>query len=179
MTSEKKRILVVDDEIEIREILKDLIEDLGEVVCVENGTVAVRKLKEASFDLVVTDYDMPALNGLQLLKTINELGVKAPVIWITGRSNKDLVLDAWREGVFDYIEKPFKLDQVRKSVITALSMQTAQAVSSGNFFNRSEFVEVKVELRSELEARAKNEAARRGMTVSGYLAELIRRDLKG
>ena len=122
MMESKKRVLIADDEVEIREILKDLIEDLVEVKCVENGAQALSELGSRTYQLLITDYNMPEMNGMGLLKRMNELGLEIPVIWITGRSNPTLATDAWNEGVVDYIEKPFNLDQVRKSVLRCLSM---------------------------------------------------------
>ncbi|MBU6154358.1 MAG: response regulator [Bdellovibrionales bacterium] len=122
MAETKKRVLIADDEIEIREILKDLLEDVVEVTCVENGAQALNELGSRTYQLLITDYNMPEVNGMNLLKRLNELGVEIPVIWITGRSNPTLVTDAWNEGVVDYLEKPFNLDQVRKSVLRCLSM---------------------------------------------------------
>jgi DNA-binding NtrC family response regulator len=122
MAESKKRVLIADDEIEIREILKDLLEDVVEVKCLENGAQALSELSQRTYQLLITDYNMPELNGMNLLKRLNELGVEIPVIWITGRSNPTLATDAWNEGVVDYLEKPFNLDQVRKSVLRCLSM---------------------------------------------------------
>jgi DNA-binding NtrC family response regulator len=122
MSESKKRILIADDEIEIREILKDLLEDLGEVTCVENGVQALNELGRRTYHLLITDYNMPEMNGMSLLKRLNELGVHMGVIWITGRSTRELRVEAWDQGVVDYIEKPFQLDQVRKSVLRSLSM---------------------------------------------------------
>ena len=122
MTQPRKRILIVDDEIEIREILKDLLEDLAEITCVENGMQALNELGHRTYHLMITDYNMPHMNGMTLLKRLNELGIDMGVIWITGRSTAELVSGAWDEGVLDYIEKPFQLDEVRKSVIRCLAM---------------------------------------------------------
>ena len=122
MAESKKRVLIADDEIEIREILKDLLEDVVEVKCVENGAQALSELSQRTYQLLITDYNMPELNGMNLLKRLNELGVEIPVIWITGRSTPELATGAWNEGVVDYLEKPFNLDQVRKSVLRCLSM---------------------------------------------------------
>ena len=83
---------------------------------------ALNELGRRTYHLLITDYNMPEMNGLTLLKRLNELGVHLGVIWITGRSTRELAVEAWDEGVVDYIEKPFHLDQVRKSVIRCLSM---------------------------------------------------------
>jgi hypothetical protein len=172
-----KRILIVDDEKDIREILRDLLEDLGEVVGVENGALALAQMQSSHFDLIVSDYNMPALNGMQLLKKMNEIGIKTPLIWITGRSTKDLVVDAWKEGVFDYIEKPFDLEQVRKSVITALSIETGSAEEeSPGSKNSSSKVQMNIEISEAWQERALTRASLLGLSLDAYVLHLIKRD---
>jgi DNA-binding NtrC family response regulator len=169
----KRRILIVDDESEIRSILKDYLEDLGEVVGVESGDQAVRFLEQGRYDLVISDYNMPGLNGLDLLRYVNSLGGDLPLIWITGRSSRELVVEAWKEGVFDYFEKPFDLEQIRKSVITALSLADPLGAAGGSQLKTP----WTPELDPELEAPVRLRAGKAGLEPSEYLCRLIRKDL--
>ena len=168
-----RRILIVDDEADIREILMDYFEDLGEVVGAESGEAAVVALEARRFDLVISDYNMPGMNGLELLRHLNSRGGDIPLIWITGRSSRELVEEAWKEGVFDYFDKPFDLEQVRKSVISALSLadplksvgpQSAPALWAP-------------ELDPSLEEAVRAKALQSGLEPSEYLCRLIRKDL--
>jgi DNA-binding NtrC family response regulator len=169
----KRRILIVDDESEIRSILKDYLEDLGEVIGVESGDQAVRALEQGRCDLIISDYNMPGMNGLELLRHLNSQGGNIPLIWITGRSSKDLVVEAWKEGVFDYFEKPFDLEQIRKSVITALSLADPLAGQGGT----RERTPWTPELDPGLEAPVRLRAGEVGLEPSEYLCRLIRKDL--
>jgi DNA-binding NtrC family response regulator len=171
------RILIVDDERDIREILQDLLEDLGEVVGVENGVMALDLMRKSTFDLVISDFNMPAMNGMQLLKQMNESNIRTPMIWITGRSTKDLIVDAWKEGVFDYIEKPFDLEQVRKSVITALALESSAGTRGGPVGGSS--VDIGLSLDRSLFEKARGEAARSGLSVESYLSKLLNEALRG
>jgi CheY-like chemotaxis protein len=123
MSSHVPSILIVDDEPGIREILQDLFEDLGRIVCVENGAQALEELQKSPFDLVITDYNMPVLNGCGLLLRARELGLQVPMIWITGRSTQELREDIKNVGVYAYFEKPFPLDDIRKTVIECLAVK--------------------------------------------------------
>jgi DNA-binding NtrC family response regulator len=168
-----RKILIVDDEPEIRSLLSDDLEDLGEVVGVENGVVALRALEERRFDLVISDYNMPGMNGLELLRQLNSRWGNIPLIWITGRSSRELVVEAWKEGVFDYFEKPFDLGQVRKSVISALSLaDPMKAATPGS--GRTAWAP---DLDPSLEEPVRQKAAQAGLEPSEYLCRLIRKDL--
>ncbi len=171
--AKSRRILIVDDESDIRGILMDYLEDLGEVVGAENGSLAVRALEEQRFDLVISDYNMPGMNGLELLRHLNSRGADIPLIWITGRSSRELVVEAWKEGVFDYFEKPFDLEEIRKSVISALSL--ADPLKSAD----PEPVKTPwtPDLDPSLEAPLRLKAGQSGLEPSEYLCRLIRKDL--
>lgn len=169
----QRKILIVDDEPEIRSLLADYLEDLGEVVGVESGDSAIQMLEQDRFDVVISDYSMPGMNGLELLRRLNANGGEVPLIWITGSSSRELVVEAWKEGVFDYFEKPFDLEQIRKSVITALSL--ADPVKTAHPEART--VPWTPELDPALEAPLRHKAGQVGLEPSEYLCRLIRKDL--
>lgn len=168
-----RKILVVDDEPEIRSLLADDLEDLGEVVGAENGDQAIRLLEQNRFDVVISDYSMPGMSGLELLRRLNASGKEIPLIWITGRSSRELVIEAWKEGVFDYFEKPFDLGQIRKSVITALSLADPLKAASTETGSGP----WTPELDPALEAPVRHKAGQAGLEPSEYLCRLIRKDL--
>jgi DNA-binding NtrC family response regulator len=168
-----RRILIVDDEADIREILMDYFEDLGELVGAESGEAAVLALEAGRFDLVISDYNMPGMNGLELLRHLNSRGGDIPLIWITGRSSRELVEEAWKEGVFDYFEKPFDLEQIRKSVISALSLaDPLKAVVPEPL--KTPWTPG---LDPALEEPVRVKAHQAGIEPSEYLCRLIRKDL--
>ncbi len=107
------KILVVDDEPNVRNVLKQMIEKRGYIVKVaENGADAIEKFKKEDFDLVVTDIKMPILDGFHVLTKVKELKPKTPVIFITAYGAKEVVIEAMKLGLSDYIEKPFNMAEV-------------------------------------------------------------------
>lgn len=106
-----KRILIVDDFSSIRSLIKVVVNTLrpSEVVEAGDGAIALAKLKQQPFDLVITDWNMPNMSGLQLLEAIrgDEVLKAIPVILLTAETTKENIGDAVRLGVNGYIAKPF------------------------------------------------------------------------
>lgn len=117
----KKKIMVVDDEPIIREGMLRILE--GTEFAVEtfaSGYLALEKLQEASFDLLITDLKMPGMGGMEVLKSIKVLQPEMPVIIITGYSSVDTAVEAMKNGAIDYIAKPFTPEEITTKVATAL-----------------------------------------------------------
>ena len=108
------RILIADDEAIIRHLLTDVLkDDQHQVVAVENGEEAVEKVKESSFDLIISDVHMPRLNGLETIKIIRGLDKKIFVVMMD--SFPDLLSElAQEEGAITCIHKPFDLKEIRE-----------------------------------------------------------------
>lgn len=108
------RLLIVDDELSLREFLTIFLRKEGhEIEVAGNGQRALDLLDEQAFDIVLTDLRMPKLGGLELLDGIRARGLDTQVIVMTAFSTTETALDAMRRGAYDYIVKPFKLDEVR------------------------------------------------------------------
>ena len=121
MTLEKKSLLVIDDEAEIREILTTLFEDqFSTILQAEDGKMGLELIRTQKPSVIISDYNMPKLNGLELLKFLRDEGIKIPVIWITGNATRDLIRDAWISGVYDVFEKPFNFSELIECSISAL-----------------------------------------------------------
>ncbi len=109
----RNRILVVDDEEIMRSSLSDwLREDGYEVLAVEDGYKAIGLVKEEEWDLAVIDLKMPKIDGLEVLKQINKIKPKLPVIIITAYATVDTAVVAMKEGAADYIVKPFNPEEI-------------------------------------------------------------------
>ena len=123
--TESPVILVVDDEPNLRRVLSAVLEREGyRVVVADGGRDAVRKAKaEARIDLLLTDYLMPDLNGLQVLEAVREKHPSAKVILVSGHGTVRSAVEAIKLGAFDYLTKPFDVDQVRETVARALKAQ--------------------------------------------------------
>jgi len=110
------RVLVVDDELLIRDLLYDFFSDQGwDIVVAEGGQKAVQYLKNQRFDLVLTDLKMPDMDGLDLTGRIRALYRELPVIVMTGYPSLDSAVAALRKKVDDYIIKPFNVNSLFKS----------------------------------------------------------------
>lgn len=110
-------ILVVEDDAALREAITDTLE-LANYQCLhaDNGESALLKLKQNNIDLVVSDVQMPGMNGLQLLRNIKHLQIDVPVVMMTAYAKVDDAVVAMREGAIDYLSKPFSIDDLTQLV---------------------------------------------------------------
>ncbi len=120
MADPNMKILIVDDFSTMRRIVRNLLKQLSfnNVDEAEDGDVALAKLKEGSYDFVITDWNMPNMTGLELLKAIrSDDNLKAlPVLLITAEAEKENVVLAAEAGVNDYIVKPFTGDVLQQKI---------------------------------------------------------------
>ncbi|MCB1915292.1 MAG: chemotaxis response regulator CheY [Rhodocyclaceae bacterium] len=111
MADSKMKFLVVDDFSTMRRIVRNLLKELGytNVDEAEDGVAALQKLQSASFDFVVTDWNMPNMDGLTLLQTIRATaGLKhLPVLMVTAEAKKENIIAAAQAGASGYVVKPF------------------------------------------------------------------------
>jgi two-component system response regulator (stage 0 sporulation protein F) len=118
-----KRVLIVDDEETILRLLKSSLTSLGgsyEVVTENNGESAIQKFREAPFDLVVTDYMMDGMDGMQLLAAVKELSPETRVIMITAYGSSELEQQAHDLEIYRYLTKPLEIALFRQIVKEAL-----------------------------------------------------------
>lgn len=105
------RILIVDDFSTMRRIVKNLLNDLGfhNTAEADDGSTALIELKKAPYDLVVTDWNMPGMAGIDLLKAIRADAslAKIPVLMVTAEAKREQIIEAAQNGVNGYIIKPF------------------------------------------------------------------------
>jgi two-component system response regulator PilR (NtrC family) len=115
-------ILVVDDELSMREFLKILLEKEGyEVITASEASSAIDLIQKQNFDLVLSDVKMPGMGGLTLLEKIKEIDNSIPVIMITAFASPENAVIAMKSGAFDYITKPFKVDEILKIINSGIS----------------------------------------------------------
>jgi len=111
------KILVIDDNEWIRDTLKQLLAMSGYQVDVANdGEKGIKKVKSQNYDVVLTDIQMPKVDGMELLKQIKEYNPALPVVMITGFPTVDTAIQAMRQGASDFITKPFRYEQVSMTV---------------------------------------------------------------
>src|SRR6267154_312636 len=122
------RLLIVDDERNIRRSLVTFFESFGHAVrAAESGTQAVASLAETQFDLVLTDYRMAEMSGLELLREIKKRAPESLVILMTAFATVENAVEAMKSGAYDYVTKPFSLEQIQHTVDRALQVKVLQA----------------------------------------------------
>ncbi len=122
------RILIVDDELSIVDVLRSLLEREGHTVeTASEGATALKKLRESVFDLLITDIRLPEVDGITLLRQARELQSHLAVIVITAYAKVDNAVEAMKNGAFDYVTKPFKFDEILLTVQRALTYEQTLA----------------------------------------------------
>ncbi|MCB0349765.1 MAG: sigma-54-dependent Fis family transcriptional regulator, partial [Bdellovibrionales bacterium] len=123
----KQRILVVDDEESIREFLEIMLRKEGyEVTTACDGEQAIDLFKKKSFDMVISDMQMPKVTGLELLKHIKDQSPDTIFFMITAFATAETAVEAMKIGAYDYITKPFKIDEVRINIANALKSKSLE-----------------------------------------------------
>lgn len=116
-----EKILVVDDELSMREFLEIMLKKAGyDVENVADPEQALLRIENDSYDLVITDVLMPRMNGLELLKKIKEVSPEVIVLMMTAFASTETAVQAMKEGAYDYITKPFKVDEIQLIIEKAL-----------------------------------------------------------
>lgn len=123
----KSRVLVVDDEESIREFLEIMLRKEGyEVTCAEDGQKALDIIKKKSIDLVISDLQMPNMTGIELLRQVKDQYPDLLFMMITAFGTTETAVEAMKLGAYDYITKPFKIDEVRINIANALRSQNLE-----------------------------------------------------
>ncbi|MFZ5573258.1 MAG: chemotaxis response regulator CheY [Thermodesulfobacteriota bacterium] len=115
-----KKILVVDDFATMRRILKNILKQIGftNITEADNGNAALEELKKKKYDLIISDWNMPQMTGLDLLKTIrsDEAMKDTPVLMVTAEAQKQNVIEAVKAGVTSYVVKPFTAESISEKI---------------------------------------------------------------
>jgi DNA-binding NtrC family response regulator len=118
--SKSLTVLLLDDEPIVGRRLKPALDKIGcQVEVFENPREAVARIDEKEFDIVVTDIRMEGMDGIQVLEHVREKWPRTKVILITGYAKMDLAREAMGKGVFDFIAKPFRPDDLRQIIARA------------------------------------------------------------
>lgn len=124
----KKTVLVIDDDFDICTTLRDCLEsETLQVLITCDGASALEMVRKEKPDVIISDYRMPGLNGLEVLEELAKLGVDTPVIWFTGTDDHQILRQAWDSKVFDFFQKPAEFEKLRQSIERALKRKTESA----------------------------------------------------
>jgi DNA-binding NtrC family response regulator len=117
---ESFRILIVDDNKELREILQEFLSDDGDVIDgASHGKEALMRHAGHPYDLIITDLNMPEVTGIELIRAIRQETDMTEFIIITGYASLDSAVEAIKAGAFDYIVKPFRMEELKVVVKNA------------------------------------------------------------
>lgn len=117
----KPTILIVDDDPVSLSLLSKLVEQLDyNVILAEDGMRAFDIIRSETVDLVIADYEMPRVNGLELLQKVKAGFPRLPFILVTAYSNLNVIRDAWNHGAFDFFQKPVYVDRLHQTIRLAI-----------------------------------------------------------
>ena len=120
MTDKNIKILIVDDFATLRMSLKSILEQLGypEMDEAKDGQEAIDKLKEKDYDLIISDIDMPVMNGFELLDYVKKDDnlKNIPVIFITAEAEREKIVESIKAGLDAYITKPFSISTLQQKI---------------------------------------------------------------
>ena len=118
-------ILVIDDERSMREFLSIMLEREGySVVTKDNGNDALEFINKNKYDLIITDIKMPKISGIEILRESMALHPNTPVIMITAFASTEVAVEAMKLGAYDYITKPFNVDEIKIIIKNALEKKS-------------------------------------------------------
>jgi two-component system response regulator PilR (NtrC family) len=122
------RVLIVDDEQSMRELLGIMLRQVGyDVTQADGGEAAIQTLKSTdAFDLVITDLRMRKIDGLAVLRTVKEHSPRTVVLVVTAFASTETAVEAMKLGAYDYVTKPFKLDELKLTIANALERKRLQ-----------------------------------------------------
>ena len=129
MNNRNHKILIVDDEAVIRDLISENLIELGySCETAENGDIALEKMDRDKYDLVLLDIRLPGISGIEILKTIKSR-YEAAVIMITAMDDVNTAVLSMKLGSLDYLVKPFNLETLNTSIESALQQKTALKVN--------------------------------------------------
>lgn len=110
---EIRRALVVDDEADMRELLGEILTELKiDFDTAADGEAAIKCLQKRTYHVVLSDIMMPKMTGIELLTHAQHTGIETPFVFVTGFEDTELMMQAIRLGAMDFIQKPFKMDEI-------------------------------------------------------------------
>src|SRR5688572_16215128 len=131
---DQPRVLIVDDEYSVRESLRVILKDRAALTVADSGEAALSALEERAVDVVLLDVLMPGLDGLEVLERIRARSAGPQVIMLTATKTVRTAVQAMRLGAFDYVTKPFDVDElliiVERAVQSSALMQEVSALRS-------------------------------------------------
>jgi DNA-binding NtrC family response regulator len=174
----KKTILIIDDEPEIVELLTEFVKQLGHsALSAGNGLQGLEIATSQNPDLIISDINMPKMNGLEMLEKIKSTGSNIPVILFTAFSDTQKIKTAWKLGAFDFVEKPIDFGALQKIIDKALEFgsnyQGNQSESKLLQNKTAAPVAVNISLTAEVHAKLEKKAKELNVGLEDYIASFL------
>lgn len=153
-SDEKSRLLIVEDDSDIRQLLKHFLKEfVDEIVEADNGAEALQHIKTQNFDTILSDIEMPQMNGLKLLAYVRSLGHMTPFVVLTAHGDHSRALEALSLGAFDFITKDSKKKLVIESVCSALKFGRDMKASKNDPIQSSHLKKIYADMSKSSEMR--------------------------
>lgn len=174
----QKTVLVVDDEVELVNMLVDSLnlENINAVGAYD-GKSALEKIEKNKPDLIISDFKMPGLDGIEFIKTLRDLNYNIPIILLSGNADKVTFRDAWRLGVFDYFQKPFIFDDVLPQIKECLNADFENKVKNAPFLNKN-IHPLNIEIELPLFNEIKKKSLKDSLSISSYIIKICKKDIE-
>jgi FixJ family two-component response regulator len=177
-----REIFVVEDEAPVREALRVIFTHAGyRVTCFADGASFLAEARARSPSCIILDVHIPGKSGLDILKELNAEGYPAPIFVMSGRGDIKMAVDAIKHGALDFIEKPFRGDDVVARIAEAIAVQTRRAGqaeapsrSSLNFPGREPLSRREREVLTQIAGGASSKEAGRTLGISPRTIEVHR-----
>lgn len=122
---EKKKVLVVDDSLLIRKLLRDFLEKKGyTVLLAEDGKEALEMINKDMPDMMLLDITMPVMDGIEVLVELKKLNINLPVIIVTNTADIKIARETLEKGAYDYVTKPIDFDYLELSILAKTLQKT-------------------------------------------------------
>lgn len=137
----KLTVLIVDDEQNIVDFLEEALKEEYLIIKGKNGKEAIKKVQEYYPDVVLMDYKMPGMDGMEAFLKIKEIDKDIPVILMTAYGTSQVAIQAMKEGAYDYVTKPLDLDEIRVTLKRAIELKKlSEKIKTKNSFPENEFI---------------------------------------
>ena len=132
MAKDIPHILVVDDELSMRELLEYMLTKEGyQVTCTEDGQGAIELLEKTNFDLLLCDIRLGDMTGLDVLRASKKKNPDSVVIMISAFATTETAVEAMNEGAYDYVPKPFDKDELMQTILPGLYLKGLRTIQGG------------------------------------------------
>jgi CheY-like chemotaxis protein len=176
--------MIIDDEVYNVEMIVSEMKDRGiDYVAVFDGKDAFSMIEKEKPAVIVSDYKMPGLDGIELLRFLRNINYTAPVIWMTGNADDEIKKEAWKLGVYNIHNKPFDPELVAQDIANALEIEADYWLTNKPKFLTEKLLEkhfqkLNIELENELYQKVKTHCIENHLSLNTFISNLLNNALK-